>query len=119
METTRTITLTELELQALKSITKSDYYESGRDSVVWDWSAYDHCPFTGKKRSGVFSSLSQKGIIQVTEAEKKFIKREDGSKYRNPLWYPNDYGTIKITQEGYALLDSLELIDQHGYFKTH
>jgi hypothetical protein len=116
MENT-TQNLTDLEIQALKAITHSDYYD-GRDSIVWDWSAYDCCSFTGKTRSGVFSSLSQKGIINVSEAEKKFIKDEKGNKILNRYW-SNDglnFGTISITEEGYSLLDSKNMINEHGRF---
>jgi hypothetical protein len=110
--------LTDLEIQALKAITYSDYYEQGRDSIVWDWSAYDCCSFTGKTRSGVFSSLVQKGIINVTEAEKKFIKDENGNKILNRYWSRDglNFGTIQITKEGYELLDSKNLIDEYGRF---
>jgi len=110
--------LTALELQRLKSITHSDFYENGRDSIVWDFSVYDNCPFTGKTRSGVFSSLVQKGIINVFEGEKKFIKKPDGTKVLNIYWSRDgiNFGTINITKAGYALLDSKNLIDKDGYF---
>jgi len=116
--TTSNIQLTDLEIQALKAITYSDFYEQGRDSIVWDWSAYDCCSFTGKTRSGVFSSLVQKGIIHVTEAEKKFIKDENGNKILNKYWSRDglNFGTIQITKEGYELLDSKNLIDEYGRF---
>ena len=110
--------LTELELQGLKAITHSDYYESGRSSIVWDWSAYDCCPFSGKTRSGVFSSLSQKGLIYISEGQKKFIKDEAGNRVLNRYWdrSGHNYGTIYITEAGYALLDSKGLIDSYGRF---
>jgi len=110
--------LTTLELQGLQTITRSDFYERGRDSIVWDFSVYDICPFTGKTRSGVFSSLVQKGIIFITEGEKKFIKNPDGTKSINRYWSRDglNYGTIYITPAGYALLDSKNLIDENGFF---
>ena len=110
--------LTDLEIQALKAITYSDFYEQGRDSIVWDFSAYDNCSFTGKTRSGVFSSLVQKGIIHITEGEKKFIKDENGNKIRNRYWQNDgcNFGTIYITKEGYELLDSKNMIDEYGRF---
>jgi len=110
--------LTDLEMQALKAITHSDFYENGRDSILWDFSVYDCCPFTGKTRSGVFSSLSQKGIIHIQEGEKKFIKDENGNKILNKYWSRggSNFGTISITEEGYRLLDSKNLIDEDGYF---
>jgi predicted transcriptional regulator len=110
-------TLTNLELQALKSITYSDFYENGRDSILWDYSVYDCCPFTGKTRSGVFSSLVQKGLIYVQEKEKPFRINEKGEKVKNP-YYSRDcnFGTIQITKEGYELLDNLKLIDEDGRF---
>ena len=119
METTiSNLSLTELELQALKAITYSDFYEHGRESIVWDFSAYDNCPFKGKTRSGVFSSLVQKGLVNIQEGEKKFIKDQDGNKILNKYWSRDglNFGTIKITTEGYALLDSLNLIDEYGSF---
>ena len=110
--------LTVLELQGLQTITHSDYYERGRDSIVWDFSVYDICPFRGKTRSGVFSSLVQKGLIVITEGEKKFIKNADGTKTLNRYWNrdDNNYGTISITPAGYALLDSRNLINEDGAF---
>ena len=62
--------LTDLELQALKAITYSDFYENGRESILWDFSVYNCCPFNGKTRSGVFSSLVQKGLINIQFAIK-------------------------------------------------
>jgi hypothetical protein len=107
--------LTPLELEALKAITYSDFYENGRESIVWDFSAFDNCAFTGKTRSGVFSSLSQKGIISVTEKSKQFVMI-DGVKTRNKWYSKDDCGTIRITEEGYTFLDSLNLIDEDGRF---
>lgn len=110
--------ITNFEQEALKAITDSDYYESGRTSIVWDWSAYDNCSFTGKTRSGVFSSLSQKGLIYISEGQKKFTKDEAGNKILNRYWdrSGHNYGTIYITEAGYALLDSKGLIDANGHF---
>jgi hypothetical protein len=110
--------LTDLELQALKAITYSDFYENGRESILWDFSVYDCCPFTGKTRSGVFSSLVQKGIIKIQEGEKKFITDEKGIKTINKYWSRDglNFGTILITPEGYSLLDSKNLINEDGHF---
>ena len=110
--------LTDLELQALKAITHSYFYENGRESILWDYSVYDCCPFTGKTRSGVFSSLVQKGLIHIQEAEKKFIKDENGNKIPNKYWSRDglNFGTIYITKEGYELLDSKNLINEYGSF---
>jgi hypothetical protein len=110
--------LTALELQGLQAITRSDYYERGRDSIVWDFSVYDICPFRGKTRSGVFSSLVQKGLIVITEGEKKFIKNSDGTKTLNRYWNrdDNNFGTLYITPAGYSLLDSFDMIDENGAF---
>jgi len=115
---TNSVNLTDLELQGLKAITHSDFYENGRDSILWDFSVYDCCPFTGKTRSGVFSSLVQKGLVNIQEGEKKFIKDKDGNKILNKYWSRDglNFGTIKITTEGYELLDSLNLIDEYGSF---
>jgi hypothetical protein len=110
--------LTDLELQALKAITYSDFYENGRDSILWDYSVYDCCEFSGKTRSGVFSSLVQKGLIHIQEGEKKFIKDENGNKILNKYWSRDglNFGTIHITKEGYELLDSKKLINEYGHF---
>ena len=110
--------LTDLELKALKAITYSDFYENGRDSILWDFSVYDCCDFTGKTRSGVFSSLVQKGLIHIQEGEKKFIKDENGNKILNKYWSRDglNFGTIYITKDGYSLLDSKNLIDEDGRF---
>lgn len=111
-------TLTPLEITALKSITWSDFYEKGRDSVVWDYSVYDYCPLKGKTRSGVFSSLSQKGFVCITEKEKPYYTNKEGIKTRNPYYSKDDlnFGTLSITESGYAALDKLGLIDHAGYF---
>ena len=115
METS--IQLTDLELIALKSITQSDFYENGRNSIPWDFSVFDACPLKGKTRSGVFSSLSQKGLINITEKEKPYIIDENGNKVRN-RYYSRDcnFGTIQITQFGYDVLDSKNLINEYGSF---
>lgn len=110
--------ITSLELQGLKAITHSDYYENGRDSVLWDFSVYDCCPFKGKTRSGVFSSLAQKGLVNISPAEKRFVLDEKGNKIINKYWNPRggNFGTINITTAGYELLDSKNLIDEYGCF---
>lgn len=113
-----TSNLTELEIIALKSITHSDFYENGRNSIPWDFSVFDVCPLKGKTRSGVFSSLSQKSLIEITEKEKPYTTDENGNKIRNPYYERSgtNFGTIKITQLGYELLDSKKLIDEDGSF---
>ncbi len=113
---TQNLNLTERELIALHSITHSDFYEQGRGSIVWDFSVYDICSLPKKSRAGVYSSLVQKGIIFITEKNKKYYTDKDGVKRTNPYYSPDDYGTIYITPEGYSLLDSLNLIDEYGSF---
>ena len=109
--------LTELEIIALKSITHSDFYEQGRNSITWDFSVFDTCPLKGKTRSGVFSSLSQKGFIHIEEKEKQFTIDKDGNKIRNPYYErSHNFGTIRITQLGYEVLDSKKLINEYGEF---
>jgi hypothetical protein len=110
--------ITKLELQGLQTITRSDFYEQGRDSITWDFSVYDICSLKGKTRSGVFSSLSQKGLIEIVEKEKTFILNEKGEKVRNPYYFKGEpnFGTIRITKLGYSKLDELGLIDEYGYF---
>jgi hypothetical protein len=116
METT---TLTSMEIVGLKSITDADFYENGKDSCPWDFSVFDACPLKGKTRSGVFSSLVQKGLITIQEAEKKFIKDKDGNKILNEYWSRDglNFGVIRITELGYQVLDNHGLIDEDGYWK--
>ncbi len=110
--------ITELELSALQAITESDFYESGRESVLWDYSVYDVCTIPSRSRGGVFASLSTKGIIVIQEGEKKFVDLPDGRRVINKYWSAGDlnFGTIWITPSGYALLDRLGLIDLDGQF---
>ena len=119
METTKTTTamyLTPLELEALQTSTCSDYYENGRESVVWDFSVYDICSIAKRSRSGVYSSLVQKGLIVITEKEKPYITDGNGNKIRNKYYSKDDHGTIYITETGYATLDQLGLINEYGSF---
>lgn len=113
---TNTHTLTEKELILLEYITYSDFYENGRESCIWDFSLLDILPGTlkGKTRSGVIGSLANKGFLQVTEKSKKFIVDENGNRKRNPYWSATDFGTFAITEDGYAALDNLKLIDEDG-----
>jgi hypothetical protein len=113
-----TITITERELEALKSITYSDFYENGRESVLWDYSVYDVCRLPSRSRGGVFASLSVKGLVNIYEGEKKFIINEDGTKTLNKYWSRDglNFGTMNITPLGYETLDTLGLIDEDGRF---
>jgi len=114
-----TINITELEMIGLKSITQSDFYENGRRSCPWDFSVFDACPLKGKTRSGVFSSLSQKGLIKIYEKMSPYIINENGEKIKNKYYQrgePN-FGSMEITESGYAALDELGLIDEDGHFK--
>ena len=61
--------LTEKEIIFLEEFGKSDFYD-GLDSSPWDYSINDNLPYTGKVRSGVISSLEQKGIILVEKKGK-------------------------------------------------
>lgn len=61
--------LTEKEIIFLEEFGKSDFYD-GLDSSPWDYSINDNLPYTGKVRSGVISSLEQKGIILVVKKDK-------------------------------------------------
>ena len=117
---TASVNLTEMEIIALKTITNSDYYESGRESVVWDFSVYDICSIAKRSRAGVFSSLVQKGLIVISEKEKPYITDGNGNKTRNKYYERGgaNHGTIYITKEGYNLLDQLEMIDEFGHFKN-
>lgn len=62
--------LTVKEIEFLKAMQASDFYEDGIDSILWDYSVNDLLPYSGKTRSGVVSSLAQKNIIWVTKKEK-------------------------------------------------
>lgn len=109
--------LTNLEITALKCITQSDFYENGRESIVWDFSVYDYCPLKGKTRSGVFSSLSQKGFVVITEKEKPYTINKEGIRVRNPYYSREcNFGTLMITESGYAALDALNLLNEYGSF---
>ena len=112
------IKITSLELQALQTLTYSDFYERGRDSILWDFSVYDICTIPKRSRAGVYSSLVQKGFIEITEKERPYTINENGEKIRN-IYYERggtNFGTIRITPEGYAALDTLKLIDEDGNF---
>lgn len=64
-----TCQLTEKELEFLRVFQTSDFYD-GIDHPIWDYSVNENLSFSGKTRSGVLSSLQQKGIINVTKKEK-------------------------------------------------
>lgn len=65
-----TTSFTEKEIEFLNKMRESDYYENGIDSILWDFSVNDELSYKGKTRSGVVSSLAQKGIISVYRKEK-------------------------------------------------
>jgi hypothetical protein len=88
--------LTALELQGLQAITRSDYYERGRDSIVWDFSVYDICPFRGKTRSGVFSSLVQKGLIVITEGDKRIEFKRNDARYGTNIYIYQENSNLYI-----------------------
>jgi hypothetical protein len=112
------ITLTELELEALKTITYSDFYENGRESILWDYSVYEICDIPASKRGGVYGSLEKKGLVQIQQPERKYLVDENGNKTLNKWWSRDgmNFGTILITPLGYETLDNLNLIDEHGSF---
>jgi hypothetical protein len=111
-------TLTSMEIVGLKSITDADFYENGKDSCPWDFSVFDACPLKGKTRSGVFSSLVQKGLITIQEKEKPYTLNEEGNKVRNPYYERgHNFGVIRITELGYQVLDNHGLTDEDGYWK--
>jgi len=112
------ITLTELELEALKTITYSDFYENGRESVLWDYSVYEICNIPSRKRGGVYGSLEKKELVKIQQPEKKFILDKNGNKVLNEYWSRDgmNFGTILITPLGYQVLDNLGLIDENGSF---
>ena len=82
--------ITEKEMNILKGITRSDFYEDGRESLIWTWSIESN--LSGGTRNGVIRSLVKKGLI------------ESGEK------------TTNITPKGYAALDERNLIDENGNF---
>jgi len=84
------MTLTEIEKEFFLAFTKSDFFENGLNSIVWDYSVNDLLSYKGKTRSGVISSLSQKNLVVVYQKEKGDIA-----------------GTYSLTAEGKELLKSL------------
>ena len=64
------LNLTPKETEFLNEMRKSDFYENGIDSILWDYSVNENLSFSGKTRSGVVSSLTQKNIISVHKKEK-------------------------------------------------
>jgi len=57
------INLTDLEKQVLEGINNSDYGEELGDSI---WCGSERCDISDTKQiSGVYSSLSKKGLVQV------------------------------------------------------
>ena len=95
--------ITEKELLVLKAITESEFHDSEGD-FVWDFSVFDSLDFDGlkgKTRSGVFSSLVSKGLIEIYDK----VPRTD--KY----WSSEDpgclYDEIGVTSKGYELLKKI------------
>lgn len=66
----QSLNLTVNEKLFLKAFGESDFFESDIESVIWDYSVNDNLPYSGKVRSGVISSLVQKGILGVQKKEK-------------------------------------------------
>jgi predicted MarR family transcription regulator len=63
------ITLTELEKQVLEGINNSDYGDELGDSI---WQGSENCAISGTKQiSGVYSSLSKKGLIGTDQDGKE------------------------------------------------
>ena len=57
------VTLTELEKQVIEGINNSDYGDGLGDPI---WSGSENCAISGTKEiTGVYSSLSKKGLIGV------------------------------------------------------
>lgn len=82
-------TLTELEIDVLDGIYRSDYNDGGTTADIWAWSINAR-KATTKQLSGVVSSLSKKGIV-VTDG--------DGTR-------DNDF-TIRVTELGIEVARSL------------
>lgn len=70
VEEVKGFNFTEKEIIFLKTMSQSDFWENDIDSVVWDYSVNDFLPFAGKVRSGVISSLEQKGVVAVYKKSK-------------------------------------------------
>lgn len=70
VKTINNIEITEKEQQFFQAFESSDFFESGIDSILWDYSVNDLLPYKGKVRSGVISSLSQKELISVYQKER-------------------------------------------------
>ena len=87
--------LTSYEIELLKGICNSDYYDE--KNAVWDFSVLDYVDIPKRSTSGVVSSLVKKQMIEVNE------------------WNVNEF-SYKITESGYKLLRSLSLVDKEGYW---
>ena len=86
----------ERELDILEGITKSDFYDRERKSVVWTWSI--ESKLTKGEKWVTLRSLTRKGFIDW-----------DGD-------LEDKNGTVAITEKGYQFLDEKGLIDENGYF---
>lgn len=58
--------LTEKEKLFIVAFGQSDYFD-GVETKLWDFSVHDYLPYKGKTRSGVVSSLIQKGVISIID----------------------------------------------------
>lgn len=87
------ITLTELEKQVLEGINNSDYSDELGDAI---WQGSENCKISGTKQiSGVYSSLSKKGLIGT---------QQDGKD-----------STVWLTETGISICKELNLL---GKFAT-
>lgn len=89
--------LTEKEQTFLKVMGYSNFWENGLDSVPWDYSVNEFLPYVGKVRSGVISSLEQKGVIVVTKKVKGDIA-----------------GTYHLTDEAKGDKDVIKLVTRES-----
>jgi hypothetical protein len=84
------LNLTEKEIEVIIKITESDFYEYD-NAPVWSFSVYDFLTFKGKVRSGVISSLVQKGLIFADDHK---------DKRDNCVGFTKD-GFIKLKDQGF------------------
>ena len=93
--------LTANEIKALQAIVNSEY-QSSNDPVGHDvWTLYVN-PFSNKRtQSGVYASLSKKGLIRIGGG--------------NGAEFSDDMGTVHITQVGHtAFLNAAKKFSQKG-----
>lgn len=131
--------LTEKEIIFLQQFGQSDFYD-GIDSSPWDYSVNDDLPYRGKTRSGVISSLEQKGILLVEKKGKgeiagyytlseeaqqdtTIINIVEGSKEETEKPEDKSSDSDNEGDEGFSTIESTwkeyEMVEQRGFEKRY